>query len=86
MVFADAVCHGFEYHDARETLLDPYSDIFVHRTAPYASGKEQHQQVARKWSGNLWVSLRQFVAADDQKVKGSLCDEEKFKGYPTGLV
>ena len=53
MVFADAVCHGFEYHDARETLLDPYSDIFVHRTAPYASGKEQHQQVARKVGGEL---------------------------------
>ena len=34
MVFDDAVCHGFEHHDARETLLDPYDDVFVHRTAP----------------------------------------------------
>ena len=67
MVFADADRHGCKHHDARETLLDPYGDIFVHRTAPQARGKEQHQQVARKLAGNLWVSLRQFVAAGDQK-------------------
>ena len=46
MVIADAVHHGFEHHDAHETLLDPCGDVFVHSTAPYASGKEQHQQVA----------------------------------------
>ena len=34
MVFDDAVGHGFEHHDARETLLDLYGDVFVHRTAP----------------------------------------------------
>ena len=70
MVFDDAVGHGFEHHDAREILLDPYGDVFIHRTAPEASGKEQHQQVARKWAGNLWVSLRQFVATGDQKGEG----------------
>ena len=54
--FANAVGHGFEHHDARETLLHPYGD--VHRAVPYGGGKEQHQQVARMWAGNLWVSLR----------------------------
>ena len=28
MVFDDAVGHGFEHHDAGETLLDPYGDVF----------------------------------------------------------
>ena len=30
--FANAVGHGFEHHDARETLLHPYGD--VHRAVP----------------------------------------------------
>ena len=34
MVFADAVGHGFEHHDARETMLDPYGDVLVRGTAP----------------------------------------------------
>ena len=34
MVLDDAVGHWFEHHDARETLLDPYGDVFVHHTAP----------------------------------------------------
>ena len=45
MVFDDAVGHGFEHHDARETLLDLYGDVFVHRTAPQASGKERRTEV-----------------------------------------
>ena len=70
MVFAEAVRHGFEPHDAHDTLLDACDDVIVYCTAPYATGKEHHQQVARKWAENLWVSLRQFVAADDQKGEG----------------
>ena len=32
--FRQCCFHGFEHHDARETLLDSYDDVFVNRTAP----------------------------------------------------
>ena len=53
MVFADAVRHRFEHHDARETLLNPYGDVFVHLTAPQASGKDKHSAGRTEVGGEL---------------------------------
>ena len=43
------------------------SNVSVNCTEPCGSGKEQWQQIAPRRVENLWVSLRQLVAAGDQE-------------------
>ena len=50
MVFADAVRNGREHHDARETLLDPYGDVF--------STAQRRKLVARSSTSRLHGSGR----------------------------